>query len=214
MELFVPRNGTRWLILRWRWVIVLSFASLFVIFLLIQSSFVMKWMYPVKYEDEVRVSSQAFKVDPFLVLAIMRVESNFNPEVSSHKGAFGLMQLMPDTAKWMVEDGYFEPHFLERLEEPAVNIHMGSWYISQLIQQFEGNATAAIAAYNAGPGRVNKWLQEKEWDGETDTIEDIPYGETRHYVQRVLYYYGKYKEVYPELQQVDIHAGVRFLSSG
>lgn len=157
-------------------------------------------MYPVKYEDEVRVSSQAFQVDPYLIMAIIRVESSFDPEVSSHKGAYGLMQLMPDTAKWMVDDGHFDAQFLERLEEPAVNIHMGSWYIGQLLRQFEGNPVAAIAAYNAGPGRVDAWLRENEWDGELRNIEEIPFGETRHYVQRVLFYYDKYKEVYPEIR--------------
>ena len=173
---------------------------LFLIFLFMQSVLVKKLMYPVKYEDEVRISSEAFGVDPYLIMAIIRVESNFNPEVSSHKGAFGLMQLMPDTARWMVDDGHFDSHFLDRLEEPAVNIHMGSWYIGQLLRQFEGNPVAAIAAYNAGPGRVAEWIEENEWDGDVRNLEDIPYGETRHYVQRVLYYYRKYKEVHPEIQ--------------
>lgn len=156
-------------------------------------------MYPIEYQEEVGISSQAFEVDPYLVMAIIRVESNFQPEVSSHKGAYGLMQLMPETAKWMVDDGHFEPQFLKRLEEPAVNIHMGSWYISQLLNQFDGNPVAAIAAYNAGPGRVAGWMQEEKWDGQAEHIEQIPFGETRHYVQRVLFYYDKYKDVHPEM---------------
>lgn len=173
---------------------------LFLLFLLMQSSFVQKLMYPVEYQEEINISAQAFEVDPHLIMAIIRVESNFRPEVSSHKGAYGLMQLMPDTAKWMVDDGHFQPQFLERLEEPAVNIHMGSWYIGQLLHQFNDNPVAAIAAYNAGPGRVEGWLQEKKWDGKVQHIENIPFGETRHYVQRVLYYYDKYKQIHPEMQ--------------
>lgn len=201
MGLFMSRNGTSRVWFKWSWIIAVScIVCLFFIFLLMQSSFVKKVMYPIEYEDEVRVSSQAFGVDPYLIMAIIRVESSFDPEVSSHKGAYGLMQLMPDTAKWMVDAGHFEPQFLERLEEPAVNIHMGSWYIGQLLRQFEGNPVAAIAAYNAGPGRVETWLREKEWDGEFRNIEEIPYGETRHYIQRVLYYYDKYKEVHPDMQ--------------
>lgn len=156
-------------------------------------------MYPIKFKDEIRVSSGAFDVDPFLVTAIIRVESNFKPGVSSPKGAFGLMQLMPDTAEWMVEAGHFQSGFLERLEEPTVNIHMGSWYIGQLLKQFGMNSPAAIAAYNAGPGRVEEWLSTEQWNGKRDTIADIPFGETRQYVQKVLYYYEKYRNVYPEL---------------
>lgn len=201
MGVFTPRNGTRWIIFKWSWKItIFCIVCLFLIFLLMQSSYVQKLMYPVKYKDEVRVSSQAFEVDPFLIMAIIRTESNFDPEVSSHKGAYGLMQLMPETTKWMVDEGHFEPQFLERLEEPAVNIHMGSWYISQLIKQFEGNPIAALAAYNAGPGRVEEWLREDTWDGDLQNVEEIPYGETRHYIQRVLYYYNKYKEIHPEIQ--------------
>lgn len=154
-------------------------------------------MYPIEYEAEVAVSSQAFDVDPHLIMAIIRVESHFRPEVSSHKGAYGLMQLMPDTAQWMVDDGHFEPHFLQRLHEPAVNIHMGSWYVKQLLYEFDENEVAAIAAYNAGPGRVKGWIQEGAWDGRERHIEQIPFGETRHYVERVLFYYDKYKTLYP-----------------
>lgn len=164
-----------------------------------QSTFVKKWMYPIEYEDEVRTSSQAFEVDPYLIMAIIRVESNFRPEVSSPKGAYGLMQLMPETAEWMVEDGHFQSQFLDRLEEPSVNIHMGSWYIGQLLRQFD-NLIAAIAAYNAGPGRVEGWIRDDEWDGKAQNIEKIPFRETRHYVQRVLYYYDKYKEIHPEIE--------------
>lgn len=201
MGFFTPRNGTRWVLLKWTWKITfICGLLLFLFFILVQSSYVQKLMYPIEYQDEVGISSQAFEVDPYLVMAIIRVESNFQPEVSSHKGAYGLMQLMPDTAKWMVDDGHFEPQFLERLKEPAVNIHMGSWYMSQLLNQFNGNPVAAIAAYNAGPGRVEGWMKEEKWDGQAEHIEQIPFGETRHYVQRVLFYYEKYKDIHPEMQ--------------
>lgn len=164
-----------------------------------QSSFVQKLMYPIDYETEIAVSSQTFDIDPHLILAIIRVESHFRPEVSSHKGAYGLMQLMPDTAQWMVDEGHFEAEFMQRLHEPAVNIHMGSWYIKQLMSEFDGNLVAAVAAYNAGPGRVHRWIEEGKWDGQKKHIEHIPFGETRHYVERVLYYYDKYKSLYPTL---------------
>lgn len=200
MGFFTPRNRTRLRTLKWPWkAVIVSIMGLFLLFLLMQSTYVQKLMYPIKYESEVTTSARAFAVDPVLIMAVIRVESNFNPEASSPKGAYGLMQLMPETAEWMVDEGHFDEQFLDRLQEPAVNIHMGSWYMGQLLKQFEGHSAAAIAAYNAGPGRVEEWIAEERWDGTLHNLESIPYGETRHYIQRVLYYYDKYKEVHPEI---------------
>jgi soluble lytic murein transglycosylase len=78
-----------------------------------------------------------------------------------------------------------------------VSIEVGSWYLSSLTQQFGQNKIAAIAAYNAGPGNVQKWMNSGVWDGKMETVKQIPFGETRHYVQRVIYYYNKYKDLYP-----------------
>ncbi|WP_054948852.1 lytic transglycosylase domain-containing protein [Numidum massiliense] len=202
MGFFVPRKRTSRVTFKWSWrtAFLLLVVMLFLLFLLIQSPFVQKTMYPVEYTEEVEISARAFDVDPFLILAIIRVESNFSPDVSSHKGAHGLMQLMPETVEWMVSDGHFERSFLDRIGEPAANIHMGSWYIGQLMHQFKGKPIAAIAAYNAGPGRVATWLKEKRWDGEEESIKAIPFGETRKYVKKVLYYYEKYREIHHELE--------------
>lgn len=86
----------------------------------------------------------------------------------------------------------------ELKHEPSANIELGTWYLSTLSRQFEGKRTAVIAAYNAGPGKVQKWLDEGIWDGTDATIKDIPFGETRHYVQRVNYYYDQYTDIYNE----------------
>lgn len=157
----------------------------------------MTWFYPIQYKEEIRKHSETYDIDPFLVAAIIRVETNYTPGRESKKGAVGLMQLMPETAKWALEKAKLPDVPIERLkEEPSANIEVGTWYLQSLFRQFDGNRTAAIAAYNAGPGNVKKWLKEGDWDGSAETIKDIPIGETRHYVQRVIHYYKQYTEIY------------------
>lgn len=159
----------------------------------------MSWFYPIYYKDEIRKHSLTYEMDPFLVASIIRVETNYKTGRESKKGAIGLMQLMPDTAKWALEKAKLPDVSLERLkEEPSSNIELGTWYLSTLSRQFDGNRTAIIAAYNAGPGKVQSWLDEGQWDGREETVKDIPFGETRHYVQRVIYYYDQYTELYSE----------------
>lgn len=89
---------------------------------------------------------------------------------------------------------------MKRLKnEPSANIELGAWYLHTLSGEFDGNRTAVIAAYNAGPGKVQRWLKEGSWNGSEDDIKNIPFGETRHYVQRVIYYYNQYTEIYGDV---------------
>ena len=155
-------------------------------------------MYPIKYEKEIAEIAPQYQMDPYLILAIIQVETRFNEERISKKGALGPMQLMPETAEWIIEQGRFSPHFIDYLSRPEVNIAMGSWYLSMIYQQLNQNLIATIAAYNAGPGNVNKWISQNIWDGTLENITQIPYGETRHYVQRVLFFYNRYKWIYED----------------
>jgi soluble lytic murein transglycosylase len=132
-------------------------------------------------------------------MAIIRVETKFDPEQQSRVGALGLMQLMPPTVDYAIRKGNFSPALREYIQDPAVNIRVGSWYISQLNKEFNGNKVAVIAAYNAGPTRVEQWIQEGVWDGNRQNVQKIPYGETRHYIQRVTFFYEKYKSLYSDL---------------
>jgi len=124
------------------------------------------------YEPIITSVSQRFTLDPDLVRAVIKAESNFNPRAVSPKGAMGLMQLMPATAKEMVVANPFNP------EE---NINAGVRYLGKLLQLFNSNLPLALAAYNAGPGRVIG-------RNEIPRIE-----ETRNYVQRVMAYYKNFK---------------------
>lgn len=175
-------------------VILISF-----LFLLFFNTNWMSWFYPIHYKDEIRTQAEAYDVDPFLVASIIRVESNYKLSRESKKGAIGLMQLMPDTANWVLEKKQKKNVTMDELKhEPEANIEIGTWYLDYLSDHFDGNPIAAIAAYNAGQGNVGSWIKKGLWDGKLDTINEIPVGETRHYVQRVIYYYNQYKDIYKE----------------
>ncbi len=169
------------------------------VFFAIQTTWLWQLMYPIKYEEEITKYTQQFDTDPFLVLAIIQVETRFKEDIISKKGAIGPMQIMPDTAIWIIEQGDFSPYSMEYLSKPEVNIALGSWYLSTMYKQYNQNILATIAAYNAGPGNVNKWLVEGVWDGTSDNIYQIPYGETRHYIQRVLFFYDRYQTIYEKV---------------
>jgi soluble lytic murein transglycosylase len=155
-------------------------------------------IYPLKYEEYIFNSAIETNADPFLVMAIIRVETKFQPKRESHVGAQGLMQIMPDTADFIIKNGNFSPALKDYVYDPAINIQLGSWYIAYLTERYKGNKVAVMAAYNAGHGRVDKWLEQGVWDGTRQNVTQIPenFGETRHYVTRVSYYYEKYKQLY------------------
>ncbi|MVO98439.1 lytic transglycosylase domain-containing protein [Paenibacillus lutrae] len=167
----------------------------FVLFLFSNGTYIGQKIYPIHYREEIQQNAAEFKVDPFLIAAIIKVESNFKPDRESKKGAFGVMQLMPDTAEWIRETS---DSGQADFRDPARNIQFGSWYLAWLNKQYKGNWLYSIAAYNAGQGNVNKWKNNGVWDGTEGTIENIPFGETRHYVQRVLFYQQKFTELYDD----------------
>lgn len=154
-----------------------------------------KIIYPYPYKQIVEKYASSYGVDPLLVISVIREESHFNRRSNSHKGAVGLMQLMPETAReisvWLNDS--FEDIDLAKPED---NIRYGTWYLSALSKEFDGNGILILAAYNAGSGRVNKWLKTSDKDHNTYIIEDIPFTETRGYVRKVLESYEKYSELY------------------
>jgi soluble lytic murein transglycosylase len=168
--------------------------------LFIQSDWLGKWIYPISFKEEIKRNAELYELDPLLIAAVIRVESNFKQAAVSRKGAVGIMQIMPDTASWILEKGDFGDITVEKAgTEAHAGIALGSWYMKELNRQFDANLVLSLAAYNAGPGKVRQWLDKGVWDGEEGTIQNIPYGETRHYVQRVLYYYKKYQDIYETL---------------
>lgn len=133
--------------------------------------------------------------DPYLVAAVIREESVYNPDAVSPAGALGLMQVMPQTGRMVATRLGAEPFSRERLFDPPYNIRLGSWYLGYLAEKFDRNAVYVIAAYNAGPEAVAKWVQQFGNVEPDEFIESIPYTETRLYVKRVLRSYREYRRV-------------------
>lgn len=177
-------------------------ALLFCFFMVLNSGFFWKQMYPIQYEAEVVKAARKYQVDPFLILAVMKIESDFKPNRSSSKGASGLMQLMPETAQWIKERSGLNQSDINQ-NDPQTNIMMGTWYLAFLLEKYKGEQVKALAAYNAGQGNVDRWIETDVWDGQARTISNIPYGETRHYVKRALLYYEQYKAIYGDHFKLD-----------
>ena len=154
-----------------------------------------KRAYKLQYSAEIKEYSREFHVDPYLVAAVIHCESSNRHTVVSRAGAKGLMQIMPDTGFWIAEKLGEEDFSEDELFEPKVNIRFGCWYLKYLLDTFSGNRKTAVAAYNAGPGNVRKWLNDENYSkgGELDSI---PFKETAQYVERVQRAYDKYTKLY------------------
>lgn len=120
---------------------------------------VLKQIYPLKYTQEVKKYSEEYGLDELLVYAIMKAESNFEPNITSGSGACGLMQLMESTAKEMADKIGYDFGVKEALYNPEVNIMLGTKYFSELLKQYDDNIYLALTAYNAGIGNVAKWIE-------------------------------------------------------
>lgn len=177
---------------------VVMLGILFMLILAFLQPFVWQWLYPVYYADEIRKNAMRYNHDPNLLLAIIQTESNFRWTKVSSKGAIGLMQIMEDTANWVIDQSGYGEDVRQSLAHPTVNIAIGSWYLRYLLEQYDQNLVVALAAYNAGPGNVNRWLASGKWDGTLSMLHKIPFGETRHYIQRVLYTYERYGKIYTD----------------
>ena len=132
--------------------------------------------------------SAAHDLEPTFVAAVVYTESRFRPEVQSHRGAYGLMQLLPRTAGFIRDRSGIEGDY----RDPRVNLRMGAWYLSYLEDSYMGDERLVLAAYNSGEGQVDAWISEKGFD----VGEDIPFQETREYVENVLEARQIYEELY------------------
>ncbi|GIP33738.1 lytic transglycosylase domain-containing protein [Paenibacillus sp. J2TS4] len=175
--------------------LLLPFIVVMVI-LFYNSNWMGKMVHPIHYQEEITKYAEQYGLDPFLVAAIIRVESNYKPEAESKKGAVGLMQLMPETADWIFEKEGSKVYDVKDLRNPVINIQAGTSYLNFLFNYFDNNRFEVLAAYNAGQGNVMKWKQSGIWDGTLQNVDRIPFRETRNYVSSVDYYYKKYMEIY------------------
>lgn len=139
--------------------------------------------YEQPYVDLIETYAEQNKLEPTLVAAIIKTESHFDPEAVSPVGARGLMQIMPDTGKWIADRMGLE-YNEDDLFEPELNIAMGTYYFKYLFDRFLSE-DRAIMAYNGGLYNVDNWILNETITDDTDTYENIPSGETRDYIRKV-----------------------------
>ena len=175
-------------------VVLIIFIMLFGI-LKIQN-FILKKIYKTNYSEYVYKYSQENEIDPLLTFAIIKAESNFNRNIKSKSGAIGLMQLMESTAIEQAEEVNEEIAVTESLYNPEINIKIGKKYYSKLIKKYNNNMLLALAAYNAGIGNVDKWIQEGIIKEDGSDIENIPFKETNNYVRKIVRDYKIYQDLY------------------
>ena len=162
-----------------------------------------KSRYPLAFDEIVDPVTKLIGLDKFLLLSIMRAESHYRINVRSQVGARGLIQMMPYTAikvARLIGDENFD---FERFENPVVNIAYGAYYLKHLLNYYQGNYFLAVAAYNAGPQAVNKWLKGCGACGIDEFVESIPFNETRRYVKKVVRFLARYYEIYQGKEKFD-----------
>lgn len=158
-----------------------------------------RFAFPRGFEEAIGVEARSHLVDPSLMLALIRQESLFEPEVVSPAGAIGLMQIMPATGAEIAAAMAWEDYRQELLLDPAASLHFGALYLAQQRARFDGFWPAVLAAYNGGPHNVARWwtFPERELDPEL-WIDRLPFRETRDYVKRVLAHYAIYERLADE----------------
>ena len=154
--------------------------------------------YPLYYREIIQRHSQEFEIDPLFVASMIREESRYNAEIASWAGALGLMQIMPATGQDLARRLRIRRFRTAMLLNPEINIKMGTWYMKHLMDKFENNHALVAGAYNGGPGRIQRWLNEMDVSDFDEFIEDISITETRRHIKKVIDSYRIYKELYSE----------------
>ncbi len=144
------------------------------------------WRFPLAAKGIVQAEAKRYDVDPALAWGLMRAESAMRADARSSAGALGLLQLMPATAQAVAQRNGLSYSGAASLTDPQVNIPLGIAHLSELYRDFNGSWLRVAAAYNAGPGAVRRWLDERPDSAPDVWIETLPYYETRDYVPRVL----------------------------
>jgi soluble lytic murein transglycosylase len=149
-------------------------------------SAILKVIFPLEYWDLLRQHATLRNLDPYLVAALVSQESTFQAGVQSVANAWGLMQVVPATGRRYAARLGIPRFSTRRLTEPEVNVRIGTAFFSDLLRRYGGDAAAALAAYNAGENRVDRWRAERPDVDQDEFIDDIPFPETQNYVKRIL----------------------------
>lgn len=157
-----------------------------------------KYIYPMEYEDFVNQHSLSTEIDKHLIYAVIKTESNFNPDATSNVGARGLMQIMEDAFEWVKFRMNDESDIsYDDMYDPYYNIKYGSYLLKLLYEEY-GNTETAVAAYHSGRGSVNEWLKNKEYSSDGKKLDKIPSETTAHYVDKVMKSYEAYSNLYEQ----------------
>ncbi|MBQ8331386.1 MAG: lytic transglycosylase domain-containing protein [Clostridia bacterium] len=156
-----------------------------------------RYNHPQAYHEIITKYSVDYNIPEYVIFAVIKTESDFDPTAKSSAGARGLMQMMPSTFEWLTG----EEHLNERLPEltlhdPEVSIRYGTYYLNYLYKKFNYNWDTAFAAYNGGEGNVAKWLKNPEYADEEGNLTYIPFAETRSYVSKVNSAMELYQKLY------------------
>ena len=152
---------------------------------LIGTIFMVNRYFPLRYVDIVNQHAQMHDLEPSLVFAVIHAESGFNSSAVSRAGASGLMQIIESTAYWLAPQIPMEEfNYTAQIFDPATNVRIGTFYLRMLYNRF-GSIDVALAAYNAGSGNVSGWLSNPDYSSDGQTLDYIPFTETRNYVERV-----------------------------
>jgi len=185
----LSRHNTR----RIRHVLIVAIAMLLIVLIIENAA---KSMFPLKYKDMVFKYAMEFEIDPYLVFAIMKAESSFNPKAVSRKGAVGLMQIAETTGEWGAKCLNLDNYSTDDLYDPDLNIRIGCWYLNRLMKEFDNELELVIAAYNGGSGNVNEWLKNRDYSSSGNRLDKIPFKETERYLKRVKNYHAIYERLY------------------
>lgn len=151
--------------------------------------------YPRTYAELVSAASEAYGVPEPLIFAVIRTESGFDTGAVSSAGAVGLMQLMPDTFRWVTDEMLFE-HLDDGMRyDPETNIRYGTWVLARYYARY-GSWETALAAYNAGSGRVDEWLEDERYADGAGGLKKVPFAETRRYLRKVADAEEKYRRLW------------------
>ncbi|HEX4624024.1 MAG TPA: lytic transglycosylase domain-containing protein [Solirubrobacteraceae bacterium] len=152
---------------------------------------------PLRHEDIIRQQARAKHLDPALVAGVIYAETKFRAR-RSPAGAEGLMQITPDTARFIAHRSGGTSFRESDLSDPQINIQYGTYYLRYLLDRYGGNETLALAAYNGGEGNVDSWLVKASKRAQQFTTDDIPFPETRAYVSRVEQARTDYRSTYAD----------------
>jgi soluble lytic murein transglycosylase len=166
----------------------------------------LKIIYPFPYQNIIVAEARERGVDPYFAAGLIRQESTFNPKARSGVGAMGLMQVMPNTGKILAKSLKIRKFKPAMLETPEVNVHIGMAYLKDQLTSWGGRPARVLAAYNAGPTRVQRWSKFPEWSNDDLFTERIPYEETRDYVKIVQHNARMYKALYAPAPSADAAA--------